>query len=308
MKKLFLAALMFIGLTSQVIAQITGPGGATLGPNIFTGQQTNSTNGAASTPPLLLNGTMFTGGGTVVTKPQLLIEPTGATSVAWNNNGTGFGVNAASGFTGLLADFKLDGVSAFQIFSSGNVTMGNSLQIGTNSIGLGYVNDGIFSGIASGAFALGTNFYTPDTTWTRKAAANWRMGNADIAAPVAQTLSVQGVVAGTSNTAGVNTILQASQGTGTGIGGSILLQVTKPGLTGTSQNPFVTGLTIDGTTGYPILPAATTVALLPACNAAARGALGQVSDATAPTYNAALTGGGAVFVPVYCNGTAWTSH
>jgi len=51
-----------------------------------------------------------------------------------------------------------------------------------------------------------------------------------------------------------------------------------------------------------------TVSALPACNAASKGALRTVSDATAPTYNGALTGGGAVSVPVYCNGTAWLSH
>lgn len=51
-----------------------------------------------------------------------------------------------------------------------------------------------------------------------------------------------------------------------------------------------------------------TVATLPTCNAAAEGTWSAVSDATTPTYNGALTGGGAVRVPVYCNGSAWTSH
>lgn len=32
-----------------------------------------------------------------------------------------------------------------------------------------------------------------------------------------------------------------------------------------------------------------------------------VTDATAPTYNAALVGGGAVTVPVFYNGVAWVS-
>lgn len=51
-----------------------------------------------------------------------------------------------------------------------------------------------------------------------------------------------------------------------------------------------------------------TVAGLPTCNAAAKGTLRAVSDATTPTYNGTLTGGGAVVVPVFCNGSAWTSH
>lgn len=51
-----------------------------------------------------------------------------------------------------------------------------------------------------------------------------------------------------------------------------------------------------------------TVATLPACTATLQGRMAAVSDATTPTYNAALVGGGAVIVPVFCNGTAWSSH
>lgn len=48
-----------------------------------------------------------------------------------------------------------------------------------------------------------------------------------------------------------------------------------------------------------------TVATLPAAPAIASRA--YVTDATAPTYNGALVGGGAVVVPVFFNGTAWVS-
>lgn len=51
-----------------------------------------------------------------------------------------------------------------------------------------------------------------------------------------------------------------------------------------------------------------TVATLPTCNGTTTHSMASVSDATAPTYNATLTGGGAVQIPVYCNGTAWTAH
>jgi hypothetical protein len=44
------------------------------------------------------------------------------------------------------------------------------------------------------------------------------------------------------------------------------------------------------------------------CNAGAEGSMAYVTDATAPTYNGALTGGGAVKVPVFCDGSVWTSH
>lgn len=51
-----------------------------------------------------------------------------------------------------------------------------------------------------------------------------------------------------------------------------------------------------------------TVATLPACTSTIKGQMAAVSDATTPTYNAALTGSGAVIVPVFCNGSAWSSH
>jgi hypothetical protein len=47
-----------------------------------------------------------------------------------------------------------------------------------------------------------------------------------------------------------------------------------------------------------------TVATLPA---GITGMRAYVTDATAPAYNAALVGGGAVKVPVFYNGAAWVS-
>ena len=70
------------------------------------------------------------------------------------------------------------------------------------------------------------------------AAANLRHGAADAAAPVAQLLSVQNVLAGTTNTAGANTTLKGSAGTGTGQGGQYIIQLAPKGTTGTSQNAF----------------------------------------------------------------------
>lgn len=52
----------------------------------------------------------------------------------------------------------------------------------------------------------------------------------------------------------------------------------------------------------------TTVAGLPTCNAGNKGRWQGVTDANGPTYNATVAGGGAVAIPVYCNGTNWTAH
>jgi len=76
-------------------------------------------NGAASTPPMALTGTWFTGGTSTTTKPALLIEPTGTTSTSWSTAGTGFGANAPNGFTGNLLDLQVNGVPRLR-FSSGS--------------------------------------------------------------------------------------------------------------------------------------------------------------------------------------------
>ena len=89
--------------------------------------------------------------------------------------------------------------------------------------------------------------FNSDTTFSRRAAANLRFGNADAASPVAQTLSVQSVVAGTSNTAGTAFTINGAQGTGTGAGGSIVFQVAPAGGSGTAQNALAAALTISTT-------------------------------------------------------------
>jgi hypothetical protein len=103
----------------------------------------------------------------------------------------------------------------------------------------------VLGGSGTGFFGLAnTNIQVPDVILGRRAAANLRLGAADAAAPVAQTLSVQGVVAGTSNTAGASLTIAGSQGTGTGAGGSIVFQVAPAGSSGTAQNALATALTI----------------------------------------------------------------
>jgi hypothetical protein len=85
-----------------------------------------------------------------------------------------------------------------------------------------------------------------DVTLRRAAAANFAFGAADAAAPVAQTLSVQNVVGGTSNTAGANWTLAASRGTGTGTGGDFIVQTAPAGGSGTTQNALAAAFTVKG--------------------------------------------------------------
>ena len=261
---------------------------------VAAGKVVIATNGALSEPAFSLTGTPITGGTTTTTKPLVLIETAGTTSTAWSTSGTMLGVNAPSGFSGRLIDACLDGVSKFSVTSSGTTTTAGNFVLAS-------------AGIIT---------FNSDTTLSRKAAANLQLGAADAAAPVAQTLSVQSVVAGTSNTAGADWTFKGSLGTGTGASGNLVFQLGTPAASGSTQHTASTGLTLSnvGTSGTAahravfagtVQTAGYTVATLPAAGVAGRRA--YVTDATAPTYLGALTGGGSVVCPVFDNGSAWVS-
>lgn len=121
----------------------------------------------------------------------------------------------ASGGTG---DFKADGTVA----GTGNFTTTGSMR-------------------ADGGFSV-----NGDTLLQRVSAANWRLGAADASAPVAQTLSVQNVIAGTSNTAGADRTYLGSASTGNAVGGGHVFKTTPAGSSGSAQNSQATAMTIAG--------------------------------------------------------------
>jgi hypothetical protein len=107
---------------------------------------------------------------------------------------------------------------------------------------------------AGGAITSGGTITLPATSnmvWsgrgnlTSPAAGGIQLGQADLAAPVAQTLSAQSVVAGTADTAGQALTIRGSRGTGTGAGGIIALQTAPAGTTGTAQNAAVERMRIN---------------------------------------------------------------
>lgn len=96
---------------------------AILGANIFAAAQTINVNGAASVSPLLLSGTIMTGGTGTTNFPNLLIQPTGATaSTTWNTSGTAFGINLNIN-AGNFVDFCTDGASKFRVNSTGSMNV-----------------------------------------------------------------------------------------------------------------------------------------------------------------------------------------
>jgi len=107
------------GTTSKTLTVLDTGTAALLGiAQTFSAANIFSVNGAASTPGLTLNGSIFTGGTSTSTKPLCLIEPAGTTSNGWSTNGTMLGVNAPSGFSGdvLRACLNGDTAAAFRVY------------------------------------------------------------------------------------------------------------------------------------------------------------------------------------------------
>jgi len=90
---------------------------------------------------------------------------------------------------------------------------------------------------------------------------------------------------------------------GAGPSGNFDLQLLQP--EGTGKFYIQPNLELGGR----VRPGVVTVATLPACNAEAKHAVMSVSDQSGvPTYRGVLTGGGAIAVLAYCNGTSWEAH
>jgi len=258
------------------------------------------TNGS-TTFTLINNATgaaIVTTAGTPTGLTYTLTSPGVNVSQTWNNTSVAFTglrynvTDTVSNAASLLMDLQVGGASKFSVTKAGNLNVpvgsyGNSaIRFG------GFANTGMHwsNGLqlvdGGGSFAAitttGLNFYS-DVFLNRRGAANLRLGAADAAAPVAQTLSVQSVVAGTTNTAGTNFTITGSQGTGTGAGGSIIFQVAPAGSSGTAQNALATALTIASTGNVTTTGSVTTAA--PAGGTAAAWKLGAVATVTPTLQN-----------------------
>lgn len=99
--------------------------------------------------------------------------------------------------------------------------------------------------------AFGPGNAVRDTFIDRFAAASIRFGGPPAAAPVSQTLSVQNVVSGTSDTHGVNFNINGSRSTGTGRGGDIIFNYSRSSTSGSTQNSSARLVTIGGQEGNP---------------------------------------------------------
>ena len=79
------------------------------------------------------------------------------------------------------------------------------------------------------------------------------------------------------------------------------ISVLSAGDVGIGTSVPTTKLHVDG----PVRIKTYTVATLPSASAVGAGTRAAVTDANATTFNSAVAGGGANFVPVISNGTNW---
>lgn len=136
------------------------------------------------------------------------------------------------------------GAPSFAAIANADLT-NSSVTYGTTTVALGASSTSI-AGLTSVGLTSGSTInWNSDTFIGRRAAANFQLGAADAAAAVAQILSVQNVVTGTSNTAGANFTMNMSQGTGSGNGGAFIVQTARFGGSGTAVNAYSAQMSFD---------------------------------------------------------------
>jgi hypothetical protein len=297
----------YAGVANSSVENATG--NITLGSRFI-----SSLNGALSATgiagvPVAATGTWIATGGTATTtKPQVLIEPTGATSTAWSTSGTGLGVNAASAFAGNLLDLQVNGTRVFGftaggIFSYATASIvnptSNTLEF-RNAAGassfyrFGSTTGSIWSNSAYfGWSSTGESTGSPDLTLFRDAAdilAQRRTTNAQASRVYGTFTDASNYVrAALSSTSTAVTLAAETAGTGAD---NIPLNLTAAG-TGTIKVNSVAEVVVSSTVaGLPAAPAV--------------GMLTRVTDATAPAVGVTVVGGGAAAALVWYNGANWS--
>jgi hypothetical protein len=250
---------------------------------------------------------------------------TGATISVTNTNGTsGTNVGLSIAASGATTANKAIDVTAGQIFTAnaGSAAV-TSIAIFATSRGIYAANGGLALTNESGngfgynsasnfgvwhattaQIQLGASISTGDITLRRLAAASLVQGAANNATPVANLLTIgESSRGGTdSNVAGANGTVQSGLGTGTGALSTLILRSPIAAASGTTAQTYATGLTVIGGTAKMT---SYTVSALPAAATVGAGARAFVTDALTPVFGSAVTGGGAVGVPVYSDGSTW---
>ena len=255
------------------------------------GRMVNSYTSIASTPAKAFTGTWFTGGSATTTKPHLLLEPSGTTSTAWSTSGTGFGVNAASGFAGNLLDLQLNAGARFSVAANGSFRCsGADIADGAGAAGIT-----VSVGAGAGGVYLGSARELSWSDATGAGAGSVYAGTKDLrlARDAANTLAQRNST-NAQTTRLYNTFTDASNYERLSTTWSSNVCYTRPENAGTGSARL-----------YVPVTGATTVASLPSASTAGAGARAFVTDANATTFLSTVAGGGANKVPVVSDGTNW---
>jgi hypothetical protein len=223
-------------LASNVVSSSLTSVGTLTGLTV-SGQTTISANGAASTSPLQLTGSWFTGGTGTTTFPALNITANGATAPSsYSVNGVCVGLNGPASWTGNFIEARINGASGvFFVASTGGVAAAYYAVTSKSRM---------LSG-SDGTVQFTNNAQTGFT--------NLQLGPT-VAAPTACTLQVGDVVAGNGNTAAGNFTIRGGLSNGSG-GGDIIFATTASSAGSGTQNTATTALTIKGGTQAVIFAA-----------------------------------------------------
>jgi hypothetical protein len=223
MRAFILGFLLACGLAGAAPAQTQTP--AAVNGCIYYSSLPTLVNGQRNSFLCDVNGKLLTtssgGGG----------SPGGSnTQIQYNNAGAFGGV---SGWT-------TDGANALTGAASTTLAIGGA-TIGANAAAITGTVD------ISGNTTLGSAaqlLWSTDLSIGRQGAASLRIGPPDAAAPVAQTIGPQSVVAGTSNTAGAVFTINDSGSTGSANGGGWQFRGTPAGSSGSTPNARANAMTL----------------------------------------------------------------
>lgn len=187
-----------------------------------------------------------------------------AATITCFNNITGLTASGTTGTTSTNLVFSTSptlatpalGVATATSVAVGGCTIGANVLCTTGGVAFSAaLSAGAISGTTFTAGAANTIGWNSRGLLTSNATGNVQIGNGNVASPIAQVLSTQGTVGGTtSNGAGANLTIQSGLGTGNATGSLLILQTPHAGSTGTTQQTANTQISLgDNTVGMPNL-------------------------------------------------------
>lgn len=219
---------------------VAGGGGRGYGPSV-------NTNGTTSTAQTVISVASVPAW--VVTGQTVYDNTTGqliGTILSTTSTTITLTANALSAIgNGDNLDITFPANSAMALIRNLN-TWNVGFQVASNALTQDAFGNQTFAALPSGAaIKWYTAAGTPGGILTSNAAGQFNLGGLDQAAPVAQVIQGQSVVAGTSNTAGTQLAINGSKGTGTGTGGNIIFQTAPGSGSSSTQNALTATLAIN---------------------------------------------------------------